>query len=725
MATENIKNFTIRVDNKTGKMAVDDLTQGFVKQETAVRKLNNAIEKSSEELNSMVNKSGLAGAAVVEIGRTISDANYGFTAMANNISQLATLFTTLIATTKGFRNALIALKDAFLGPLGIIVAFQIVIFFLERLAKKQEEAAEATKYLDTQIQAQTSAIESLIERLEDANLLEEERLNILSSLSQVNKDLEAILSDRTKTEDELLESLRNYLRIEKLRNEADAIGNALKEETLANDDERIRLQNEINKAQRMEANLVKELNVLGGESYGVESTLGDLRADIKILQGELNTLNEQRNVIEEDYIFILNKLNKEEGKTLAAAPRTIDFYNQQIKRLEEVRDSTATTASQYKVYSDAIEEVEKKIKEITGEEEKQSKKRKGFTQQFLDFNKEILESENRLTKLTTVNKEEQIKADSDLLIKRAEERQKDFALRQQERVNAIQDAKERAKAQIKADESIRQSAQSLADFREQIEIETNAKIENFRLDSIVKNLGILYQELEQRKILELEFQTSMATNEMDRIELSRQLENQKTATVIGNLELERQKALQAGESVIGIDAKIATERDKIRKVNAQLDEKERKTKIAIANEVGNAIIGIAGEGSAVGKSVAVAMAIMNTKEAITNALGAKPYGPWNIAQALAVGAFGFKQVQDIINTKIPGKAGSAAGVGAGGAAITTEAPDFNVVGIGQASQLGQVIGSQFGQPIRAYVVSNDVNTGQALERSITGNAKLD
>ena len=148
--------------------------------------------------------------------------------------------------------------------------------------------------------------------------------------------------------------------------------------------------------------------------------------------------------------------------------------------------------------------------------------------------------------------------------------------------------------------------------------------------------------------------------------------------------------------------------------------------MAIANEVGNAIIGIAGEGSAVGKAVAVAMAVMNTKEAITAALGAEDLMALGILlKLLAVGAFGFKQVQDIINTKIPGKAGSAAGVGAGGAGITTEAPDFNVVGIGQASQLGQVIGSQFGQPIRAYVVSNDVNTGQALERSITGNAKLD
>lgn len=57
--------------------------------------------------------------------------------------------------------------------------------------------------------------------------------------------------------------------------------------------------------------------------------------------------------------------------------------------------------------------------------------------------------------------------------------------------------------------------------------------------------------------------------------------------------------------------------------------------------------------------------------------------------------------------------------------ITTEAPDFNVVGIGGVTQLGQVIGQQFGQPIRAYVVSDDVRSGLALDRNITGNAKLD
>ena len=39
------------------------------------------------------NDSGLAAQTLVEVGRTISDANYGFTAVANNLSQLGHYFT--------------------------------------------------------------------------------------------------------------------------------------------------------------------------------------------------------------------------------------------------------------------------------------------------------------------------------------------------------------------------------------------------------------------------------------------------------------------------------------------------------------------------------------------------------------------------------------------------------------------------------------------------------
>jgi hypothetical protein len=674
MATENIKVFTVKVNTETGKIAIDGLTKKFVQAETAFKKLNaEAANLTKKSLNPLSDATGLAGAAVTELGRGITDLNYGFPAIANNISQLGSLFTILIARAGSLEKALKLIGQTLKGPLGILLAFQAIVTVIESFAKKAKEANGAIKDLTNSFSKQATSLQSYLKILQESNIPLKERKELVEELNEEHKDLNIQLDEEGRLTEESKNQTLLYI---------DALKEKAKAQAIIT-----QIQNLYQKQLELESKTIEE-----------ETTFFDnLLASFANFSG-----------VQAGYIPNQKIINKED----VISARVTDRRTEANKKLAE-----------------QIDELIKKLVELGVIPEENNKKalknRKGFTQQFLDFNNEILQSENRLTKLTTVNREEQIKADSDLLIKRAEERQKDFALRQQERVNAIQDAKERAKAQIKADESIKQSLESLSAFKQQIEVETNAKIENFRLNSLTKNLGILYQELEQRKILELEFQTSMATNEMDRIELSRQLENQKTATVIGNLELEREKAILAGESVIGIDAKIAPERDKIRKVNAKLDEKERKTKIAIANEVGNAIIGIAGEGSAVGKAVAVAMAVMNTKEAITNALGAKPYGPWNIAQALAVGAFGFKQVQDIINTKIPGKAGSAAGVSAGGAGITTEAPDFNVVGIGQASQLGQVIGSQFGQPIRAYVVSNDVNTGQALERSITGNAKLD
>ena len=49
----------------------------------------------------MISSAGLAGATLVEFGRTISDLPFGITAITNNLSQLSTLFVTLVAKTGG------------------------------------------------------------------------------------------------------------------------------------------------------------------------------------------------------------------------------------------------------------------------------------------------------------------------------------------------------------------------------------------------------------------------------------------------------------------------------------------------------------------------------------------------------------------------------------------------------------------------------------------------
>jgi hypothetical protein len=93
-----------------------------------------------------------------------------------------------------------------------------------------------------------------------------------------------------------------------------------------------------------------------------------------------------------------------------------------------------------------------------------------------------------------------------------------------------------------------------------------------------------------------------------------------------------------------------------------------------------------------------------------------------VAAASAV-ASGLANVRAITSVKTPAMKESSAVTGGQGN-VQIQAPDFNVVGQGGVNQLGQVIGAQFGQPLRAYVVSGDISTAQELDRSITTGATI-
>ncbi len=71
--------------------------------------------------------------------------------------------------------------------------------------------------------------------------------------------------------------------------------------------------------------------------------------------------------------------------------------------------------------------------------------------------------------------------------------------------------------------------------------------------------------------------------------------------------------------------------------------------------------------------------------------------------------------------------GSKGGSSISAPSVTTmaaQAPDFNVVGASGTNQLAQAINGQDKQPIKAYVVSNDVTNAQALDRNIVNGASL-
>ena len=131
----------------------------------------------------MISNAGLGGAVLTELGRTVSDANYGFTAMANNLSQLSTLFITLTAKTEGgFKQTIKDLGKQMMGPLGIVLALQLAITLFEKFAISQKSAASAAKSVTDEIYAQNVALGVIVDKIESTNTSEEERIRLTKVL---------------------------------------------------------------------------------------------------------------------------------------------------------------------------------------------------------------------------------------------------------------------------------------------------------------------------------------------------------------------------------------------------------------------------------------------------------------------------------------------------------------------------------------------------------------
>ncbi len=193
--------YTIEV-NDQGKMKIENLTTGFVNASGAVKKLNqdlitqgNIMEDNARKNQKMIDKTGLAGATLVELGRTVSDSNYGLRGMANNISQLATLMTTLLFTTGSFKSGLMALGKAMFGPLGVIVLFQGFIAMLEGQAIAAGQAKKEVNALADAIGKAGSDLRTFLSLVDRGNLSQKEMSDTVEQLNDNYKDLNLQLDE--------------------------------------------------------------------------------------------------------------------------------------------------------------------------------------------------------------------------------------------------------------------------------------------------------------------------------------------------------------------------------------------------------------------------------------------------------------------------------------------------------------------------------------------------
>ena len=137
------------------------------------------------------------------------------------------------------------------------------------------------------------------------------------------------------------------------------------------------------------------------------------------------------------------------------------------------------------------------------------------------------------------------------------------------------------------------------------------------------------------------------------------------------------------------------------------------------NAVTDSVVTGAGAGTEVSGSIAKAT---NTAP--------PPFNIPFILAAIATGAGVMSAVKAAIGATKTAAQAAGGGGGGGGASISTpqvstsSPPAFNIVGASETNQLAGVIGSQSQEPVKAFVVANDVTTAQSLERNIVEGAAI-
>jgi hypothetical protein len=200
------------------------------------------------------------------------------------------------------------------------------------------------------------------------------------------------------------------------------------------------------------------------------------------------------------------------------------------------------------------------------------------------------------------------------------------------------------------------------------------------------------------------------------------------------------------------EERIEKEEERLQK-EAEIEQQRINNKAAAAD----AIAGILGSETAAGKAALVAKQLIAGQEMIQNAKTALQKIAVDTAGAGASTATGFAQTlkagfpQNVplliayaaqavgIGASIKqavSKAKSGLGPEAGGvnipsittpsapAVATPQAPAFNIVGASETNQLAEAIGGQQQQPVKAFVVSNDISTAQELDRNIVQGASI-
>ena len=182
--------------------------------------------------------------------------------------------------------------------------------------------------------------------------------------------------------------------------------------------------------------------------------------------------------------------------------------------------------------------------------------------------------------------------------------------------------------------------------------------------------------------------------------------------------LEINNALEASQSIL---------RGKIMQNEEELFLEKNKAELTMgfADSTSQLIGMIAKKDSKVGKAAATAQAIISGIQGTQNAFKTAQDSPNAAAiPACIKGYAGKSAVIGLSINSVDPTGGSGASMSGARGSAQSQVPSVNVVGASPINQVAQAIGDREDQPVKAFVVAEEVTTQQALDRKTNEKASI-
>ena len=500
------ENSTLAIQSKINALVkemrtMDISTKAYKQKVLQVNKLSASMHQGRKA-------TGLATTSAMEFGRVVSDAPYGIRGMANNVSQLTSLlFQGSLALdeatgkTIGFTGAIKGMWKAMMGPLGIMIAIQLIIAAIDYFAGSTKKAGkELSKFTDQMVETiskteiLSAELQTYLSVILNSSKNTVEYANALAKLKKLGLDPATMSTEQLalavqRLDDEQLQLgiLKNKSKVYK--EDADAYITLLLDTELKEADIRIRM-----------ADNEKKLKESGVDESGLQ-----LKKELEDNLAKNKEYNEKKTKALEDYkaneLRILKVGTVEEKRELGR----LEVLEGELDALEEQQLQISQTSKQYAEYGDLVIAKQKEIDDFINKQEKgkdPKKPKKAFS--LIDFDD---------TKTVSKFLKEQ-----ELLLAKSNVEKLDINQRYRvEDLKAVFD-NEKKKDQIKLDTYLNSEAsdeqkQKAKDLFNQKQIDSETKHE----DALIElNLAGAYKRGQLNIKIEEDFRGTMHQNQLER-----------------------------------------------------------------------------------------------------------------------------------------------------------------------------------------------------------------